>query len=57
MGIFSAEEVYEGWMRAIFSASTAVMARQGKGTSGATWSINGGLDASTWSINRVGLVV
>ena len=27
MGIFSAEEVYEGWMRAIFSASTAVRAR------------------------------
>ena len=39
----------------IFSALTAVMARQRKGSGGATWSINGGLDASTWSINRVGL--
>ncbi|KAK4859537.1 hypothetical protein QYF36_007127 [Acer negundo] len=51
--IFSVEEVYEGWMRVIFSVSTAVMARQRKGSGGVTWSINKGLDALTWSINRV----
>ncbi|KAK4855096.1 hypothetical protein QYF36_003945 [Acer negundo] len=54
MGIFSVEEVCKVWMRVIFSALT-VMERQRKRSGGETWSVNGGLDASTWFINRVGV--